>query len=135
MYFVTFDADGQHRVADAVEMVEAVRRSEADVILGSRFVTSDVPRLRRLALLTATRLSPASRLLGLTDTHNGLRVLNHWHTDDAFVAARGAREVGHGREERPVLVHAASMCLQLLDDGAPGRLLLSGVLVVLPKEL
>jgi glycosyltransferase involved in cell wall biosynthesis len=76
MYFVTFDADGQHRVADAVEMVEAVRRSEADVILGSRFVTSDVPRLRRLALLTATRLSPASRLLGLTDTHNGLRVLN-----------------------------------------------------------
>jgi hypothetical protein len=57
-------------------MVEAARRGEADVILGSRFITSDVPRVRRLALTAATWLSPASRKLGLTDTHNGLRVLN-----------------------------------------------------------
>ena len=36
-YFVTFDADGQHRVADAIAMVDRLRAGEADVVLGSRF--------------------------------------------------------------------------------------------------
>jgi glycosyltransferase involved in cell wall biosynthesis len=76
-YFVTFDADGQHRVEDAAAMVE-IARGGADVVLGSRFLGSDaatVPPLRRLVLRAVTALSPTARRLRLTDSHNGLRVL------------------------------------------------------------
>src|SRR5690606_31825385 len=36
-YFVTFDADGQHSVSDAAEMVERLRTEPVDLILGTRF--------------------------------------------------------------------------------------------------
>jgi len=77
-YFVTFDADGQHRVEDAVRLVRVVRDGSADVALGSRFLdgTEQVPWLRRTMLKTIAVLSPAARRLQLTDAHNGLRVLN-----------------------------------------------------------
>ncbi|MCR6031895.1 glycosyltransferase [Nocardioides sp. zg-579] len=75
---VTFDADGQHRVEDAVAMVEASRRSGVDVLLGSRALGSatDQPVARRLLLAAALRYSRWSTGLDLTDTHNGLRVLS-----------------------------------------------------------
>lgn len=77
-YFVTFDADGQHKVSDANRMVELARSGDADVVLGSRFLeqTKDVPLLKRMVLKVAVMLSPTARKLNLTDAHNGLRVLN-----------------------------------------------------------
>jgi glycosyltransferase involved in cell wall biosynthesis len=77
-YFVTFDADGQHQVEDAAELVRAVKDGGADVALGSRFLTGtvQVPWFRRAMLKTVAALSPAARRLQLTDAHNGLRVLN-----------------------------------------------------------
>ncbi len=36
-YCVTFDADGQHRVEDAVSMVQLAREHGVDVVLASRF--------------------------------------------------------------------------------------------------
>jgi glycosyltransferase involved in cell wall biosynthesis len=77
-YFVTFDADGQHQVEDAAELVRAVRNGGADVALGSRFLsgTVQVPWIKRAMLKTVAALSPAARRLQLTDAHNGLRVLN-----------------------------------------------------------
>jgi glycosyltransferase involved in cell wall biosynthesis len=77
-YFVTFDADGQHRVEDAAELVRAVKDGGADVALGSRFLTGavQVPWTKRAMLKTVAALSPAARRLQLTDAHNGLRVLN-----------------------------------------------------------
>ncbi|MGH3874732.1 MAG: glycosyltransferase family 2 protein [Pseudonocardiaceae bacterium] len=75
-FFVTFDADGQHQVADAARMVEAARGGLADVILGSRFLGADhsVPLLKRIVLGLVVTLSPAARTMRLTDAHNGLRV-------------------------------------------------------------
>jgi glycosyltransferase involved in cell wall biosynthesis len=75
-YFVTFDADGQHRVADAAEMVRIARSDDVDVVLGSRFLdrADTVPRARRLVLRAAATLSRSGRKLRLTDAHNGLRV-------------------------------------------------------------
>jgi len=77
-WFVTFDADGQHRVDDARTMVDVVRSGRCDAALGSRFLGAaiDMPRRKRLALRAAVALSPAARRLGLTDTHNGLRVFS-----------------------------------------------------------
>jgi glycosyltransferase involved in cell wall biosynthesis len=75
-YVVTFDADGQHAVADALRMVETARTGDFDVVLGSRFLgtSTGVPRGRRLLLRAATTMTRRTTGLRLTDTHNGLRV-------------------------------------------------------------
>jgi glycosyltransferase involved in cell wall biosynthesis len=76
-YVVTMDSDGQHRPEDAAAMVEMARRGAADVVLGSRFLNggAGVPVAKRAVLRAVALLSPASRRMGLTDAHNGLRVL------------------------------------------------------------
>ena len=74
---VTFDADGQHRVADIRRLVEALARERADFALGSRFLgeAQDLPPLRRLILRAATVFTRLTTGLRLTDSHNGLRAL------------------------------------------------------------
>ncbi|MFF2953890.1 glycosyltransferase family 2 protein [Kitasatospora sp. NPDC057965] len=77
-YFATFDADGQHQTHDVEKMVALLRADEADVVLGSRFIeqTGEVPWIKRVVLRTAATISPTARKLNLTDSHNGLRVIN-----------------------------------------------------------
>ena len=76
--FVTFDADGQHRVKDVLRMIDRLIAEDVDIVIGTRFanpgVQSDVPMLKRIVLRTAVWLSPRSRRLELSDAHNGLRV-------------------------------------------------------------
>ncbi|ANY06668.1 glycosyltransferase family 2 protein [Pseudonocardia sp. HH130630-07] len=88
---VTFDADGQHDVADAAAMVEIVRSGAADAVLGSRFLeaTEPIPPLKRLVLRTVAMLSPASRKLQLTDAHNGLRVLSRPVLEELRISMNG----------------------------------------------
>ena len=76
-FFITFDADGQHRVEDAVRMLQIARDGKADVVLGSRFLdrAQEIPWVKRAVLRTVVALSPTARRLRLTDAHNGLRVL------------------------------------------------------------
>jgi len=76
-YLVTFDADGQHRVEDALAMVERLRAGEADVVFGSRFLDARTRPglLKRLVLRLAVAYSNLSTGVRLTDTHNGLRAL------------------------------------------------------------
>jgi len=76
-YVVTFDADGQHQVPDAAAMVERLRRDEADVVFGSRFLDERTRPglLKRVVLKTAVHYSNATTGLHLTDAHNGLRAL------------------------------------------------------------
>ncbi len=92
-FFVTFDADGQHRIDDAVAMVDRLRADEADIVLGSRFLdpaaAAAVPRLRRAVLRTAGLLSPQGRRLGLTDSHNGLRAFNRTVADELQLTCGG----------------------------------------------
>jgi glycosyltransferase involved in cell wall biosynthesis len=75
-FFVTFDADGQHRVADAVAMVEHMRANRLDVLLGSRFLggANNMKGSRKLLLHAARFFEKASTGIYLTDAHNGLRV-------------------------------------------------------------
>lgn len=76
-YVVTFDADGQHLVSDALRMLDLARRGDVDVVLGSRFhaPTRGVPVLRRCLLRAGVLFTRVTTQLDLTDTHNGLRVL------------------------------------------------------------
>lgn len=75
---VTFDADGQHRVEDALAMVGRIRSGEAEVVLGSRFLDdrTQVSKMKRLVLRIAAIQSRWSTGMALTDAHNGLRAFS-----------------------------------------------------------
>jgi glycosyltransferase involved in cell wall biosynthesis len=90
-YFVTFDADGQHRLEDAQKMLDVARSPEVDLVLGTRFAehAATVPLAKRLILRTAVLLSPAGRKLKLTDAHNGLRVLTRPVVEDLQITMNG----------------------------------------------
>ncbi|HEX4470731.1 MAG TPA: glycosyltransferase family 2 protein [Nocardioides sp.] len=77
-HVITFDSDGQHRVEDALSLLEVARESGVDVVLGSRFLTpgAAVPAARRAVLRAGIAFTRATTRLAVTDTHNGLRVLN-----------------------------------------------------------
>jgi glycosyltransferase involved in cell wall biosynthesis len=77
-HVITFDSDGQHRVEDALSLLELARESGVDVVLGSRFLTpgAAVPAARRAVLRAGIAFTRATTRLAVTDTHNGLRVLN-----------------------------------------------------------
>jgi len=77
-YIVTFDADGQHRVEDAVSAVRLLREGSCDVVCGSRFLGtgSNVPRVRKMVLKTAVALANLTTGTRMTDAHNGLRALS-----------------------------------------------------------
>jgi polyprenyl-phospho-N-acetylgalactosaminyl synthase len=76
-YVATFDADGQHAVADLETMLEVLADNRLDVVLGSRFLgqSEGLPRLRRLVLKAAVLFTQATSGLRLTDAHNGLRAM------------------------------------------------------------
>jgi len=75
---VTFDADGQHQVADAVGMVEKLRTEDLDVVIGSRFLDerTEVARLRKAILKAAALYTRWTSGMALTDAHNGLRAID-----------------------------------------------------------
>jgi glycosyltransferase involved in cell wall biosynthesis len=77
-YFVTFDADGQHRLEDVTAMLKEIKSGDYDIILGSRFLgeTVGMKHSKRVVLKLAIKFSNATSGLKLTDTHNGLRVFN-----------------------------------------------------------
>jgi len=77
-YFVTFDADGQHDVADVAQMLDLLDGGDIDVVFGSRFLDkrSQISAGKRLVLTLAIKYTRLSTGLALTDTHNGLRTFN-----------------------------------------------------------
>ncbi len=75
-FFLCFDADGQHRVRDAVAMVDRIRYADVDVLIGSRFLGSaaGMPAARKAVLRAGRLFERLSSGMALTDAHNGLRV-------------------------------------------------------------
>lgn len=74
--FVTFDADGQHRVEDVRAMVDHLRIHETEVLIGSRFMGSvdGISTSRRILLKAAVVFERVTSGISLTDAHQGLRV-------------------------------------------------------------
>ncbi len=77
-YFVTFDADGQHRSEDVLSMLKEIETGGYDIILGSRFLGKIIGMKvsKRALFKLAIKFSNLTSGLKLTDTHNGLRVFN-----------------------------------------------------------
>jgi glycosyltransferase involved in cell wall biosynthesis len=76
-YVATFDADGQHAIADLKRMLGVLKEDDLDIVLGSRFLgeSADLPRLRWIGLKAAVLFTRLTSGLQLTDTHNGLRTM------------------------------------------------------------
>lgn len=77
-YFVTFDADGQHRLEDVKNMLDVIKKEKLDIVLGSRFLgkVENISTMKKIVLKLAVRFSNKTSGVKLTDTHNGLRVFN-----------------------------------------------------------
>lgn len=78
-FVLTFDADGQHDVADMQKFIDKFEQNpELDVIFGSRFIiktNSNVPFFRRITLWGGKWFTWAVSGIELTDSHNGFRML------------------------------------------------------------
>ena len=77
-YFVTYDADGQHRLKDVESMLKVIRNGKYDIILGSRFMgeAKNISSTKKVILKMGVTFSNLTSGVRLTDTHNGLRVFN-----------------------------------------------------------
>jgi len=105
-HIVTFDADGQHRAADIVRLIDALEVSGADFALGSRFLGDSfgMPASRRWLLKAATAFTRMTTGMRVTDTHNGLRAMT----------ARGASRIAL-RQNR--MAHAYELLDQIGSSG------------------
>jgi polyprenyl-phospho-N-acetylgalactosaminyl synthase len=77
-FIATFDADGQHDVADLAAMLGPIERGDVEICLGSRFLErrEKIPAVRRLVLYFAVLFTRMTARARLTDAHNGLRAFS-----------------------------------------------------------
>jgi glycosyltransferase involved in cell wall biosynthesis len=109
-YIVTFDADGQHRIVDALEMLDVARTEDVAIIFGSRFLDdrTNPGWVKKVVLKTAIRVTNLTTGMKLTDAHNGLRVIR-----------RDAAEKVQLQQDR--MAHATEIVLELVKTGLPWR--------------
>jgi len=77
-YVLHFDGDGQFDPKDIRPALEYIQKEKADILFGSRFLDgrSKVPLLKRYFLLPLSRRVNSVFGLGLSDVHNGFRILH-----------------------------------------------------------
>ncbi|WP_417508300.1 glycosyltransferase family 2 protein [Microbacterium sp.] len=107
-YIVTFDADGQHRIEDALEMLAVARDDDVAVVFGSRFLDNRTNPgwVKKVVLKTAIWVTNLTTGMKLTDAHNGLRVIR-----------RDAAELIDLKQDR--MAHATEIVLELGRTGLP----------------
>lgn len=105
---LTFDADGQHQVEDALGMVRMLEDRDLAVVFGSRFLDGRThpPLVKRWLLRLAVVQSNLMTGVRLTDAHNGLRALS-----------RTAAELLDIRQNR--MAHATEVVAQIGRAGLP----------------
>ncbi|MED5486812.1 MAG: glycosyltransferase family 2 protein [Candidatus Thermoplasmatota archaeon] len=74
---VILDSDGQHDPADIPKLLHPILSGEADVVIGSRFIsgggTESMPTYRALGIKVITAASNLSSNLNVKDTQSGFR--------------------------------------------------------------
>ncbi len=100
-YFVSFDADGQHRVEDVLAMRQAMMEDPVDVLVGSRFLgqTTNMPAAKRVLLKGAVLFSNLTSGLKMTDAHNGLRLFNRHVAETINLVETGYRHASEFTEK------------------------------------
>ena len=73
---VTLDSDGQHRISDVLPIVDPILKNQADLVIGSRFLTKnqeDMPKYREIGIKIITTLANTSLEESVTDSQSGFR--------------------------------------------------------------
>jgi len=76
---VTMDADGQHNVDDVKTVLEPILKNEADIVIGSRFLSDnnkEIPKYRKAGIRIITKLANTSLDKEITDSQSGFRSYN-----------------------------------------------------------
>ena len=75
---VTFDADGQHQITDLEMVMDPIKKNEADLVIGSRFMdkNSSIPNYRKIGIKTITSITNSSIKQKLTDSQSDFRAYN-----------------------------------------------------------
>ena len=76
---VTLDADGQHSIEDVKTVMEPIKKNEADIVLGSRFLNNNkenIPKYRKVGIKAITKLTNTSLKKKVTDSQSGFRAYN-----------------------------------------------------------
>jgi len=117
---VTFDADGQHRVEDISRVLRPLENSEADIVIGSRFLgkQSNVPNYRKLGIKVITQVTNSSIKTKLTDSQSGFRAYSK-----QVLSKISLSEIGMGISTE-ILIKASSGGLRITE--VPITILYSG---------
>lgn len=94
---VMLDSDGQHDPGDIPRVVEPVLSGEADVVIGSRYITggkTNPPLYRRVGLWIIKTIYGWSGGADITDTQSGFRAFNKY----ALVEVLNSKESGYNVE-------------------------------------
>ena len=117
---VTFDADGQHRVEDVSRVLRPLENSEADIVIGSRFLgkQNNVPNYRKLGIKVITQVTNSSIKTKLTDSQSGFRAYSK-----QVLSKISLSEIGMGISTE-ILIKASSEGLRITE--VPITILYSG---------
>ena len=117
---VTFDADGQHRIEDISRVLHPLENSEADIVIGSRFLgkQSNVPNYRKLGIKVITQVTNSSIKTKLTDSQSGFRAYSK-----QVLSKISLSEIGMGISTE-ILIKASSEGLRITE--VPITILYSG---------
>lgn len=91
-FVVDFDADGQFNPNDILPAIEAMKKNQCDVILGSRFLDnrSQIPWLKKNIILPISRwINFVFTGIKLSDAHNGFRVFNQFALKNIIITQDG----------------------------------------------
>ena len=117
---VTFDADWQHRIEDVSRVLHPLENSEADIVIGSRFLgkQSNVPNYRKLGIKVITQVTNSSIKTKLTDSQSGFRAYSK-----QVLSKISLSEIGMGISTE-ILIKASSEGLRITE--VPITILYSG---------
>jgi len=74
---ITLDADGQHKPEELKNLLEPLEKDQADVVIGSRFLTSQkMPKMRRLFNFVGNMITWVLFGIWTTDSQSGYRAFN-----------------------------------------------------------
>jgi glycosyltransferase involved in cell wall biosynthesis len=112
---VAMDGDAQHEPSEIARLLEPITEGTADVVIGSRFLSTsggEIPHLRRLGQTTMTTLTNISSGTNVTDSQSGYRAFSARAIQAMIFAADGfsvevemqfqARDLGLSVVEVPI---------------------------------
>ena len=110
--FLTFDADGQHRIEDIPIVSNPIIKNQVDIAIGSRFLdekSEEMPNYRKVGIKLITKVTNLSIKEKLTDSQSGFRAYSKKALDEIIPSDEG---MGVSTE---ILIKASNLDLKIAE--------------------